>query len=48
MQSVYLKKHGNPFAEDSNDLYVLDTKVIMPDEVIATVRSMEDTGKKTI
>ena len=39
------EKLGNPFAEDSNDLYVLDTKVIMPDEVIAAVRSMEDTGK---
>ncbi|KAJ8030343.1 hypothetical protein HOLleu_26730 [Holothuria leucospilota] len=39
------EKLGNPFAEDSNDLYVLDTKVIMPDEVIATMESMEETGK---
>jgi len=39
------EKLGNPFAEDSNDLYVLATKVIMHDEVIATVRSVEDSGK---
>lgn len=39
------EKLGNPFSEDSNDLYVLDTKVIMPDEVIATVRSVENIGK---
>ena len=32
-----LEKLGNPFSEDSNDLYVLDTKGIMPDEVVATV-----------
>ena len=39
------EKLGNPFSEESNDLYVLDTKVIMPDEVVATVRSVEDIGK---
>jgi len=39
------EKLGNPFAEDSNDLYVFATKVIMHDEVIATVQSVEDTGK---
>ncbi|KAJ8031728.1 hypothetical protein HOLleu_25018 [Holothuria leucospilota] len=39
------EKLGNPLAEDSNDLYVLDSKVIMPDEVIATMRSVEETGK---
>ena len=36
------EKLGNPFSEDRNDLYVLDTKVIMPDEVVATVSSVED------
>ena len=38
-------KLGNPFLEDSKDLYVLDTKVIMSDEVVATVRSVENIGK---
>ena len=38
-------KLGNPFSEDSKDLYVLDTKVIMSDEVVATVRSVENIGK---
>ena len=39
------EKLGNPFSEDRNDLYVLDIKLIMPDEVVATVRSVEDIGK---
>ena len=39
-------KLGNPFSEDSKDLYVLDTKVIMSDEVVVTVRSVENIGKK--
>ena len=38
-------KLGNPFSEDSKDLCVLDTKVIMSDEVVATVRSVENIGK---
>ena len=38
-------KLGNPFSDDSKDLYVLDTKVIMSDEVVATVRSVENIGK---
>ena len=42
------EKLGNPFAKDSYDLYVLDTKVIMPDEVIATMRSVEETGKHNL
>ena len=42
--SSSFKKPRKPFTEDSNDLYVLATKVIMHDEVIATVQSVEDTG----
>ena len=38
-------KLGNPFSEDSKDLYVLDTKVIMSDEVIASVQSVENIDK---
>ena len=31
------EKLGNPFSEDSRDLYALDTKVLMSDEVVATL-----------
>ncbi len=36
---------GNPFTEDSPDLYTLDSKVIMPDTVVNTVKTIDDTGK---
>ncbi|XP_063958716.1 uncharacterized protein LOC135154779 [Lytechinus pictus] len=39
------EKLGNPFDEDTKDLYVLDTKVVMPHEAVATLRSIEETGK---
>ena len=35
---------GNPFREDSGDLLVLDTKDIMPKEVVDSVKSIEGTG----
>ena len=35
---------GNPFREDSGDLLVLDTKDIMPKEVVDSVKSIEETG----
>ena len=38
-------KLGNPFSKDSKNLYVLDTKVIMSDKVVATVWSVENIGK---
>jgi hypothetical protein len=36
---------GNPFSETSSDLYTLDTKVLAPDKVVATIRTIEDLGK---
>ena len=35
---------GNPFADTSTDLYTLDTKQIMPDNVKAAVESAKDIG----
>ena len=35
---------GNPFREDSGDLLVLDTKDILPKEVVDSVKSIEETG----
>ncbi len=37
---------GNPFTETSTDLLALDTKIIMADEVIQSVKTAEDLGKK--
>ena len=37
---------GNPFTETSTDLLALDTKIIMVDEVIQSVKTAEDLGKK--
>ena len=34
-----------PFAGTSTDLYALDSKLIMPDSVVHTIRTAEDTGK---
>ena len=36
---------GNPFADTQTDLYTLDSKLIMPDSVVHTIRTAEDTGK---
>ena len=36
---------GNPFSETSSDLYTLDTKVLAPDEVVATIQMIDDLGK---
>ena len=36
---------GNPFSELSTDLYTLDTKVIMPESVVHTVKTAENLGK---
>ena len=35
----------NPFSELSTDLYTLDTKVIMPESVVHTVKTAENLGK---
>ena len=42
-----IEELGNPFAdaETSTDLYTLDSKRIMPDSVVHTVRTAEDAGK---
>ena len=36
---------GNPFSELSTDLYTLDTKVIMSESVVHTVKTTENLGK---
>ena len=36
---------GNPFEEDTSDLYTLDTKVVMSPEVIMSVKTAESIGK---
>ena len=40
-----IEELGNPFADTSTDLYTLDSKLIMPDSVVHTIRTAEDTGK---
>ena len=40
-----IEELGNSFAETSTDLYTLESKRIMPDSVVHTVRTAEDTGK---
>ena len=40
-----IEELGNPFADTSTDLYTLDSKRIMPDSVVHTVRTAEETGK---
>ncbi|KAH3875540.1 hypothetical protein DPMN_038808 [Dreissena polymorpha] len=35
---------GNPFKEDTSDLYTLDTKVVMSPEVIMSVKTAESIG----
>ena len=37
---------GNPFSDTSKDLYSLDTKQIMPDDVKRSVESAEELGKR--
>ncbi|KAH3729058.1 hypothetical protein DPMN_055021 [Dreissena polymorpha] len=36
---------GNPFEEDTSDLYTLDTKVVISPEVIMSVKTAESIGK---
>ena len=40
-----MEELGNPFADTSTDLYTLDSKLIMPDSVVHTIRTADDTGK---
>ena len=46
VQSVtdVIQNIGNPFSEISADLYTLDTKVIMGECVVKTIRTAEDVG----
>ncbi len=37
---------GNPFTDNSNELYTLDTKVVMSKEVVNTVQNVEQIGKE--
>ena len=36
---------GNPFDETNKDLYTLDTRQIMSEKVVKTIRNAEDLGK---
>ena len=40
-----IEELGNPFADTSTDLYTLDSKPIMTNIVVHTIRNAEDTGK---
>ena len=40
-----LEEYGNPFKEDSKELFTLDTKVIMPENVIQMMRGAEELGQ---
>ena len=40
-----IQEIGNSFSDTSKDLYALDTKVIMPDSVIHSIRTAEDLGE---
>ena len=42
---LVVEELGNPFLDMTADLYTLDTKVVMSNEVIESVRSAEDMGK---
>lgn len=41
-----IREMGNPFTEDSKDLIVLDTKVIMPECVVNDIKNAKTTGEK--
>ena len=36
--------HGNPYADKTKDLYTLDSKIIMPENVVETLKTIESTG----
>ena len=40
-----IEELGNPFSDTSTDLYALDSKVIMLNSVVHTIRTAEDLGK---
>ena len=40
-----IEELSNTFADTSTDLYTLDGKVILPESVVHTIRTAEDTGK---
>ena len=41
-----IKSLGNPFNETGSQLLVLDSRDVLPDEVVKTVRSIESIGKQ--
>ena len=43
--TAVIEELGNPFADTITDLYTLDSKLIMPDSVVHTIMTTEDTGK---
>ena len=40
-----IEELGNPFADTHTDLYTLDSNRIMPESVVHTIKTAEDTGK---
>ena len=45
MRNVVDVFNENLFAETSSDLLTIDTKIIMSDDVIQTIKTAEETGK---
>ena len=41
-----IEDNGNPFLEDSKDIYCLDTKEVNNEKVVHTVYNIEEIGKK--
>jgi len=39
---------GNPFIEETGDLFVLDTKVIAEESAVSRMRQIESAGKKAV
>jgi hypothetical protein len=40
-----IEEMGNPFMEETQDLFVLDTKQVMNDDVVQTVKNIKEIGK---
>ena len=40
-----MEELGNPFADTGTDLYMLDTKQIMPDSIVNTITTAENISK---
>ncbi len=43
-----IKEMGNPFMDDSGTLYALDTKNVMSDKVVSSLRAARETGEQQL